>query len=159
MVEVKAEVQVEGMELLEELIKKHEELLRELSDNVAEMERVRLRINLKLNQAAPVIEQQERRLELFTDIRPPVNTVSFNNPFSRNNGGSNNTSRYCGGPVNYEAVAIETFSNIDKRLGVLCSLLENLSVSLGIMGKSLGVFGESGVIDNSSIKTPVKTVE
>jgi hypothetical protein len=64
--------------------------------------------------------------------RPPVDGIPGNQRFS-NFGG--NVSRYGVSGTQDECAAFEMLTNIDRTLRVMCSLLENLSVALGVEAK------------------------
>ena len=102
----------------------------------------------------PMMEGGKDYLE---GINPPMNIFASDTARSVNDSGYH-TSGGGGGGINYERLTLEMLANIDRRLSTLCTLIENLSVSLGVVIEGTGTFKQPEMI-NRTVHIPMEAVE
>ena len=83
-------------------------------------------------------------------IHPPVNVFGGDSVGGFYGGGYQSSVGGSGG-IQYERLSFEMLHDIDRRLGVLCTLLEDISVSLGVVAERTGVLQKPKVIDRSVV--------
>ena len=86
-----------------------------------------------------------------------MNVSSRNCPFINDFGGY--SSGYGGGRVENECLAVQRLEDINRSLGTVCSLIEDISVSLLVKFQGNGVLRESVAIDGCGGETPMEAVE
>lgn len=69
------------------------------------------------------------------------------------------TSSGGGGGINYQSLAVEALTDINRSLRTVCALLENLQINLSVGIERRDVLAKAGMVDSSSVKAPVQAVQ